>query len=121
MKKSEKKFCSVTHTLVIIGGKWKIVVISYLVSAGVLRYNELEKLIPGITPKMLVKVLKDLEAEKLVERKVFPEVPPRVEYTITELGRTLIPLISEIRKWGKFHKESMIESVSFETASHLPD
>jgi DNA-binding HxlR family transcriptional regulator len=106
MKKSEKNFCSVTHTLVIIGGKWKIVVISYLVNAGTLRYNELEKLIPGVTPKMLIKVLKDLEEEKLIKRKVYAEVPPKVEYSITELGKTLVPLITEIRNWGTFHKGS---------------
>ncbi len=103
MKKSEKKFCSVTHALVIIGGKWKIVVISYLVNAGVLRYSELEKLIPDVTPKMLIKVLKELEDEKLIKRKVYAVVPPKVEYSITELGRTLVPLITEIRNWGTFH------------------
>jgi DNA-binding HxlR family transcriptional regulator len=106
MKKSEKKFCSVTHALVIIGGKWKIVVISYLVNAGTLRYNELEKLIPAVTPKMLVKVLKELEEEKLIKRKVYAEVPPRVEYSITPLGKTLMPLIGEIRNWGTYHKET---------------
>jgi DNA-binding HxlR family transcriptional regulator len=106
MKKSEKKFCSVTHTLVIIGGKWKIVVISYLVNAGILRYSELEKLIPNVTPKMLIKVLKELEEEKLIKRKVYAVVPPKVEYSITELGKSLIPLITEIRNWGTFHIES---------------
>jgi DNA-binding HxlR family transcriptional regulator len=109
MKKTEKKFCSVTHALVIIGGKWKIVVISYLVNAGTLRYNELEKLIPAVTPKMLVKVLKELEEEKLIKRKVYAEVPPRVEYSITPLGKTLMPLISEIRNWGTHHKEKTVK------------
>jgi DNA-binding HxlR family transcriptional regulator len=109
MKKTEKKFCSVTHALVIIGGKWKIVVISYLVNAETLRYHELEKLIPAVTPKMLVKVLKELEEEKLVKRKVYAEVPPRVEYSITELGKTLLPLLAEIRKWGAYHKEKTVK------------
>ena len=107
MKKSEKNICSVTHTLFIIGGKWKIVVISYLINAKVLRYNELEKLIPEVTPKMLIKVLKELEEEQLITRKVYPVVPPKVEYSITELGKTLIPLITEIRNWGTFHIESL--------------
>jgi DNA-binding HxlR family transcriptional regulator len=86
------------------------VVISYLVNAGTLRYNELEKLIPDVTPKMLIKVLKDLEEEKLVKRKVYAEVPPRVEYSITELGKSLMPLISEIRTWGTFHLEATTKS-----------
>jgi DNA-binding HxlR family transcriptional regulator len=107
MKKSEKNICSVTHTLFIIGGKWKIVVISYLINAEVLRYNELEKLIPTVTPKMLIKVLKELEEEQLIIRTVYPVVPPKVEYSITELGKTLIPLITEIRNWGTFHIESL--------------
>jgi DNA-binding HxlR family transcriptional regulator len=103
MKKSEKKICPVSHALSIIGGKWKIVVISTLVSKGTLRFKELEREIAEITPKMLIKVLKELEDEKLVARKVFAEVPPRVEYSITPLGLTLNALITEIHAWGEYH------------------
>ena len=103
MKKNEKNICAVSHTMSIIGGKWKIVVISNLVNKGIHRYKELERAIPEVTPKMLVKVLKELEEEELIARKVFAEVPPKVEYSITPLGLTLNDLILEINKWGEYH------------------
>lgn len=107
MKKTEKKICAVTHALTVIGGKWKIVVISNLVNNGMHRYKELERAIPGITPKMLIKVLKELEEEKLIKRKVYAEVPPRVEYSITPLGESLGKLVAEINKWGEYHISSV--------------
>ena len=70
---------------------------------GTHRYKELERAIPDVTPKMLVKVLKELEEEKLIVRKVYAEVPPRVEYSVTELGLSLNKLILEINKWGEYH------------------
>lgn len=103
MKKNKKNICAVSHAMSIIGGKWKIVVISYLVNKGVHRYKELERAIPDVTPKMLVKVLKELEEEKLIIRKVYAEVPPKVEYSVTPLGLSLNDLITEINKWGEYH------------------
>jgi DNA-binding HxlR family transcriptional regulator len=103
MKKNKKNICAVSHAMSIIGGKWKIVVISNLVNSGILRYKELEKAIPEVTPKMLIKVLKELEQEKLIIRTVYAEVPPKVEYSITPLGLTLNNLILEINKWGEYH------------------
>lgn len=103
MKKNEKNICPVSHAMSIIGGKWKIVVISNLVNKGMHRYKELERSIPEITPKMLVKVLKELEEEKLIVRKVYAEVPPRVEYSVTALGLSLNKLILEIHAWGEHH------------------
>ena len=103
MKKIDRKICPVNHTMSILGGKWKIIVISNLVNRKVSRFNELEKAIPQISPKMLVKVLKELEEDKLVKRKVFAEVPPRVEYSVTALGLSLNKLIIEIDKWGEYH------------------
>lgn len=103
MKKNEKNICPVSHAMSIIGGKWKIVVISSLVNKGTHRYKELERAIQDVTPKMLVKVLKELEEEKLIVRKVYAEVPPRVEYSVTELGLSLNKLILEINRWGEYH------------------
>lgn len=104
MKKTEKNFCPLTHTLSIIGGKWKILVLGRLVNNGVMRYKELERSIKPITPRVLIKVLKDLEDDGLVARKVYPEVPPRVEYTVTDLGKSLLPVVREISNWGKYHQ-----------------
>lgn len=100
MKKDRKKFCPVFHTLDLIGGKWKIPIISHLQSGGTLRFKELENRIEGITSRMLVKELRHLEEHKLVERKIYAEIPPKVEYTLTEAGQSLKHLISEIKKWG---------------------
>ncbi len=107
MKKEMESFCPVTHTMSIIGGKWKIVVISQLVNRGILRFKELERIIPGITPKMLIKVLKELEAEQLVTRRIYAEVPPRVEYSVTALGESLNRLITEIHQWGEYHQTTL--------------
>ena len=108
MKKNEKCFCPLTHTLGIIGGKWKILVLGQLVSNTTMRYKEIERAISPITPRVLIKVLKDLEDDELVTRKVYPEVPPRVEYSITELGKSLIPIVKEIKTWGNYHQSKIV-------------
>jgi DNA-binding HxlR family transcriptional regulator len=69
--------------------------------AGTLRYGELRKTVTGITPKMLTQVLKELEADNLISRKVYIEVPPKVEYTLTETGKELLPFLSLLRDWAK--------------------
>jgi DNA-binding HxlR family transcriptional regulator len=108
MKKNGINFCPLTHTLSIIGGKWKILVLGQLVDNKTMRYKEIERAITPITPRVLIKVLKDLEEDELVSRKVFPEVPPRVEYSITELGKSLIPIVKEINVWGKYHQSKVV-------------
>lgn len=107
MKKIEINFCPLTHTLTLIGGKWKILVLGRLVSNGTMRYKELERAIAPITPRVLIKVLKDLEDAELISRKVYPEIPPRVEYSLTELGQSLMPVIKEIKVWGKYHQSKV--------------
>lgn len=108
MKKCEN-FCPLTHTLTIIGGKWKILVLGQLVNKKVMRYKEIERAITPITPRVLIKVLKDLEEDELVTRTVFPEVPPRVEYAITELGKSLMPIVKEISQWGNYHQSKVVK------------
>jgi DNA-binding HxlR family transcriptional regulator len=83
-----------------IGGKWKTVVLWYLRNK-TLRFGEIRKQIPEITEKMLSIQLKDLEEDGLVKREVFPEVPLRVEYSLTEFGTTLVPVLDAIAKWGR--------------------
>ena len=87
-------------TMNYIGGKWKTVVLWYLIE-GKKRFSELKKIIPDITEKMLSIQLKKLEEDGLVFREVFPEVPLRVEYSLTDFGKTLIPLLEEVAKWGR--------------------
>lgn len=92
--------CAMDVTMHFIGGKWKTVVLWYLRKEKK-RFSELRKLIPNITEKMLSLQLKDLEADGLVKRKVYPEVPPRVEYELTDFGKTIVPMLDEIAKWGR--------------------
>lgn len=92
--------CAMDITMDYIGGKWKTVVLWYL-RKNKKRFSELKRLIPNITEKMLSIQLKDLENDGLVERKIYPEVPPKVEYQLTDFGKTLIPMLEEIALWGR--------------------
>jgi len=92
--------CGVEVTLEIIGGKWKGVILWHLTHK-TLRFSQLRRRLPGVTQKMLTQQLRELERDGLVEREVFAEVPPRVEYSLTERGRTLSPLLTLMCEWGK--------------------
>ena len=97
--------CAMDVTMDYIGGKWKTVVLWYLRNK-TMRFGELKKQIPKITEKMLSIQLKSLEDDGLVKRQVFPEVPLRVEYSLTDFGKTLIPVIEAIAKWGRNQGET---------------
>lgn len=97
--------CAMDVTMHYIGGKWKTVVLWYLKN-GTMRFGEIKKRIPDITEKMLSIQLKALEEDGLVRREVFAEVPLRVEYSLTEFGKTLIPVLDAIAKWGRTLGES---------------
>lgn len=100
-KIGEKEYhCALDITMSFIGGKWKTVVLWYL-RKDKKRFSELKKQIPDITEKMLSLQLKQLEVDGIVERKVFAEVPPKVEYTLTDFGKTLVPMLEEMAKWGR--------------------
>lgn len=92
--------CALDVSMSFIGGKWKSVLLWYL-RGGPKRFGELNRLVPGITEKMLSLQLKELEADGIVQRQVFAEVPPRVEYSFTEFGRTMIPMLEAIADWGR--------------------
>lgn len=91
--------CPVEATLDLIGGKYKALILWHL-SGGKLRYSELRNGLPGITPKMLTQQLRELEASGLLHRQVYPVVPPKVEYSLTELGKSLMPILVAMRDWG---------------------
>ena len=94
--------CAVEATLGLIDGKWKGVVLFHLLD-GTLRFNEIRRKLPSVTQRMLTNQLRELEADGLVARKVFAEVPPRVEYSLTERGRSLRPVIMALKEWGDAH------------------
>lgn len=92
------------YTLSIIGGKWKMIILYWLFEVNTVRYNELKRLIGSISHKMLNSQLKDLEKDGLIIRKEYPQIPPRVEYSLTQKGRSLFPLMEEMCKWGELNK-----------------
>ena len=107
MKKNEKNnVCPTEHTCAVdyafkrIGGKYKGRILWYLHEFKVLRYGKLGRTLPDITTKMLTQTLRELETDKLINRKVYHVVPPKVEYSLTEIGKELIPFISYLKEWG---------------------
>lgn len=96
--------CPVEATLSVVGGKWKVVILWRLVS-GAKRFNELERSISQITRKMLTEQLRELEKDDLIVRKIYPEVPPKVEYSLSDYGRTFIPVMQAMAQWGLLHLE----------------
>ncbi|MFT3705998.1 MAG: helix-turn-helix domain-containing protein [Agriterribacter sp.] len=91
--------CGVTHFLNKVGGKWKVLVI-HGINMGHNRFSTLQKAIPHISKQMLINQLRELEEDKIIERKVFAEIPPRVEYNISKYGKSLLPVIMVIQQWG---------------------
>lgn len=100
LKKITATDCPIRNTVELVSGKWTFSII-YILLKGTKRFNELEKEIEGINTRMLVKDLKMLEKNGIVERRAFPTVPPTVEYSLTEKGKAFQPVLNEIRDWGK--------------------
>jgi DNA-binding HxlR family transcriptional regulator len=96
--------CPVEDTLSLIDGKWKIVIL-YKLLRGTLRFNEIRRRIPAVTQRMLTNQLRELEADGLLIRTVYAEVPPRVEYSLSARGRSLEPVLLALREWGDTHLE----------------
>ena len=102
-KRKNKDFnphnCGVTHFLNRIGGKWKVLII-YAISKNANRFSLLQKVMPDISKQMLVNQLRELEEDKIIERIIHAEIPPRVEYKMTKYGQSLMPVIAVIQEWG---------------------
>ena len=98
--------CPVEITLTLIGDKWKVLILRDLMS-GTKRFGELKKSIGNVSQKVLTAQLRDMEEKGLIHRKVYAEVPPRVEYSLTELGQSLKPILDSMRNWGEDYKASL--------------
>lgn len=103
-KKSKEAICELEVTFSVVGGRWKPLILWFLKEYDTLRFGQLQHLIPDITHKILTKQLRDLEEDQLIERKVYPEVPPRVEYSITECGKEIVPILEMMCDWA--HKNN---------------
>lgn len=98
----EENFCPVTVTMSVIGGKWKPIII-HQIGEDIKRFNQIRSAIPSVTQKMLTQQLRELERDGIIYRKVYPVVPPKVEYSLTEYGKTLMPIVYAIQAWGIQH------------------
>ncbi len=105
--KKELPACPVETTLTLIGNKWKVLILRDLL-AGTKRFGELKKSIGGVSQKVLTAQLRDMENSGLLHRTVYAEVPPRVEYSLTQLGESLKPILDAMWDWGEGYKSSMI-------------
>lgn len=105
--------CPVEATLELIGGKYKALILWHL-SESRLRFSQLRKLLQNATPKMLTQQLRELESQQLIHREVFPVIPPKVEYSLTEQGRSLLPILVAMRDWGaNYLRSKNMESCCF--------
>ena len=101
-KNGKTYHCSVEAALDVIGGKWKPLIL-WKLGDGIMRFSELQRSLPGVNAKMLTKQLRELEEDGIILRTVYPEVPPRVEYSITDFGKTLIPVLQALCEWGTIY------------------
>lgn len=114
MRRKEEKntiieICPVRNVIARFGNKWALLVILILSENKVLRFSELKKMIPDVSSRMLSSTLRTLEADRLVSRKVYPEVPPKVEYSLTETGLSLVPFIVQLTEWAQKHMKSIVK------------
>ncbi|MCR2806405.1 winged helix-turn-helix transcriptional regulator [Paenibacillus soyae] len=105
--------CPVEYTLDVIGGKWKGIILYHLIS-GEKRFNEFRKICPAITQRVLTLQLRELEEDGVIHREAYNQIPPKVEYSLTEFGRTLVPIILLMRDWGNAHKNRRNAALSSE-------
>lgn len=104
--------CPVTSTMNVIGGKWKLLIL-YLIHNDINRFGKMGMMLKDISKQMLTTQLRELEGDGIIERKIYPEIPPRVEYFLTEKGKSLLPIIHLMRDWGNEYlikKSSEVES-----------
>jgi DNA-binding HxlR family transcriptional regulator len=103
--------CNLTYAVQLMGGRWKLLILMQL-NTGTQRYGQLKKKIANITERMLTLQLRELEADGLIARHVYAEVPPRVEYTLTDIGREIVPICDALHAWGTRHRSQVSGAVS---------
>jgi DNA-binding HxlR family transcriptional regulator len=98
--------CTLEVATAVLGGTWKLTILKHVL-ASTLRYGELNRLMPGITPRMLTRQLRELETDGVIIRTVYAQVPPKVEYSPSELGSTLAPLVADLERWGAMYSNRL--------------
>jgi DNA-binding HxlR family transcriptional regulator len=98
------EYCLIEAAMEVVGGKWKLAIVNHLFD-GVLRFGELRRALPGVTQRMLTRQLRELEADGIVHRAVYPQVPPKVEYSLTDIGLSLRPIAGQLEAWGQWYRQ----------------
>jgi DNA-binding HxlR family transcriptional regulator len=111
--------CAISYAIDIIGGKWKLAILYYLMH-GTKRFNELRRLMPEVTQQMLTLQLRELERDGVVHREVYAQVPPKVEYSLTEHGRTLESILLALGEWGEEHRHQQTDVSVPSQGDHAP-
>ena len=110
--------CPIRNVVARFGDKWSLLVLLVIDSVEIVRFNELGRLIPDISTRVLSTTLKNLEADGLISRKVYAQVPPKVEYSLTETGKSLVPLIMQLTEWAKRNMKSVVRHRQEYEAAH---
>jgi DNA-binding HxlR family transcriptional regulator len=112
--------CFFELTLMVIGGKWKPIILYQLAREGIMRFSDLRRGIPEATERMLSRQLRELEQDGLIHREVYRQVPPKVEYSLTKIGRSFIPVLLSMREWGLAYEEYLGGDVLFTGEDYEP-
>lgn len=107
----DENTCPVTATMQVLGGKWKAILINAIYHTSPARFGELKRSVKGITQSMLTQQLRELEEDGIISRKIYAEIPPKVEYTLTEFGLTLGPVIMALAQWGEGYQMKKAKEV----------
>ncbi len=110
VKKLDYEYCKAAPMLEWLGNKWALVVLVKISESGPVRFNELYRNIPSVSEKVLSQVLRQLAADGIIRRELFPDVPPRTEYSVTEFGKTLLPHVEALLNWGRENFERIMEN-----------
>ena len=105
------EYCTIEAAMEVVGGKWKLAILKHLF-VDTQRFGELSRAMPSITPRMLTRQLRELEADGLVRRTVYPQVPPKVEYSLTEIGRSLEEIAGLLEGWGRRYRERIADPLN---------
>ena len=111
---SPSDICPMDLGINILSGKWKLRILWNIYNKKIIRFNELQKVLGNITTKTLTEQLRELEDKKIIKRTVYPEIPPKVEYSLTETGKTIEPVLKSLCEWGKEYMKSSKEYIYFE-------
>lgn len=101
--KNKEVSCPIEQTMDLVSGKWKLIILWHLSQQGVMRYGEIKKALSSITHKMLSQQLKELESDGFIHRKAYQEIPPKVEYSLSALGKSFLPILDQLSDWGSSH------------------